>query len=382
MKVLINALSAHQGGIVTYTRNLMESFDKQGIDAVFALPENSPLPERTQDMRFPVQNMLGITRAIWEQTFWSHVVKRHNPSVLYSSANFSLINSPIPQVLLIREAGLFDSLYLENVAPSFGVMAAMQRILRRQLILSSAKSAQCIAVPTQSFKDLLTSNYDSLKDRIIVNHYGLPFMKFSAAGHVRKWRNDGVLRLLFVSEYYPHKQPGLLCEAVRILNERGIKTHVTLTANIKNIEAVSGSSKDVDLLTRAEARGEASLISHIPYDQLVEYYHSHDALVSASLSETFCHPLIEAMYSGLIVVSSDLPVAKEVCGENAEFFDGLRTRSLVESILKLDNDPEYREQLRENGVAFSCDNYDWDEHVNRLLDIFENTIAAGRHRAA
>ena len=79
---------------------------------------------------------------------------------------------------------------------------------------------------------------------------------------------------------------------------------------------------------------------------------------------------------------SDLPVAKEVCGENAEFFDGLRTRSLVESILKLDNDPEYREQLRENGVAFSCDNYDWDEHVNRLLDIFENTIAAGRHRAA
>ena len=158
MKVLINALSAHQGGIVTYTRNLMESFDKKGIDAVFALPENSPLPERAQDMRFPVQNMLGITRAIWEQTFWSHVVKRHNPSVLYSSANFSLINSPIPQVLLIREAGLFDSLYLENVAPSFGVMAAMQRILRRQLILSSAKSAQCIAVPTQSFKDLLTSN--------------------------------------------------------------------------------------------------------------------------------------------------------------------------------------------------------------------------------
>jgi hypothetical protein len=93
MKVLINALSAHQGGIITYTRNLMASFDKQGIDAVFALPENSPLPERTQDMRFPVQNMMGITRAIWEQTFWSLIVKRHNPSVLYSSANFGLINS-------------------------------------------------------------------------------------------------------------------------------------------------------------------------------------------------------------------------------------------------------------------------------------------------
>ncbi len=86
MKVLINALSARQGGIITYTRNLMESFDKRGVDAVFALPENSPLPERTQDMRFPVQNMSAITRALWEQTVWSRVVKRHNPSVLYCSA--------------------------------------------------------------------------------------------------------------------------------------------------------------------------------------------------------------------------------------------------------------------------------------------------------
>lgn len=382
MKVLINALSARQGGIITYTRNLMESFDKRGVDAVFALPENSPLPERTQDMRFPVQNMSAITRALWEQTVWSRVVKRHNPSVLYCSANFGLINSPIPQVLLIREAGLFDPLYLENVAPSFGVMAAMQRILRRQLILLSAKNAQCIVVPTLSFQYLLASNYDRLKDRIQVNHYGLSIKKFSAAGHARKWRNDGVLRLLFVSEYYPHKQPGLICEAVRILNEKGIKTHVTLTVSIKNIEAVNGSSKDVDLLTRAEARGEASLIGHVPYNQLLEYYHSHDALVSASLSETFCHPLIEAMCSGVIVVSSDLPVAKEVCGENAEFFDGLRTRSLVESILKLDNDSEYRERLRVNAIAFSRDNYDWDEHVDRLLKIFANTIAIGRHRAA
>ena len=73
MKVLINALSAHQGGIVTYTRNLMESFDKQGIDAVFALPENSPLPERAQDMRgslapygskhFGLMSSSAITRA-------------------------------------------------------------------------------------------------------------------------------------------------------------------------------------------------------------------------------------------------------------------------------------------------------------------------------
>ena len=378
MKVLINALSARQGGIITYTKNLMESFDKRGIDAVFALPENSPLPKRAQDMRFPVQDMSAFQRVLWEQTVWSRTVKRFNPSVLYSSANFGLINSPIPQVLLIREAGLFDPLYLENVAPSFGVMAVIQRILRRQLILLSAKNAQCIAVPTQSFKELLTSNFDSLKNRIQVNHYGLPIKKFSATARSRGWRDDGVLRLLFVSEYYPHKQPGLLCEAVRILNEKGIKTHVTLTATIKNIESVGGSSKDVELLKRAVTRGEASLVGRIPYEQLLEYYHSHDALVSPSLSETFCHPLIEAMCSGLIVVSSDLPVAQEVCGDAAVFFDGLRVAPLVESILQLDKNDEFREGMRAKAISFSGENYDWEAHVDRLLAIFESTIAMGR----
>ena len=54
----------------------------------------------------------------------------------------------------------------------------------------------------------------------------------------------------------------------------------------------------------------------------------------------------------------------------------------MESILKLDNDSEYRERLRVNAIAFSRDNYDWDEHVDRLLKIFANTIAIGRHRAA
>ena len=377
MRVLVNALSARQGGIITYTRNLMESFDKRGVEAVFALPENSPLPRRAQDMRFSVQNMPAIKRALWEQRFWSRVVKRHNPSVLYSSANFGLINSPVPQVLLIREGGLFDPFYLENVAPSFGVSAIIQRILRRHLILLSAKNAECIAVPTDSFKDLLISNYDSLNNRIQANHYGLPVKKFSAEGRKRVWRNDGVLRLLFVSEYYPHKQPGLLCEAVRILNEKGIKTHVTLTATIKDIEQVGGSSKDVDLLKRAEARGEASLVGHISYEQLIGYYNSHDALVSPSLSETFCHPLIEAMCSGVLVISSDLPVALEVCGDNAVFFDGLRVRSLVDAVLKLDGDAEFRESLREKAIAFSRGNYDWEAHVDRLLEIFENAIKIG-----
>ena len=40
MKILINALSARRGGIVTYTRNVTAALVERGLDVVIAAPSN------------------------------------------------------------------------------------------------------------------------------------------------------------------------------------------------------------------------------------------------------------------------------------------------------------------------------------------------------
>lgn len=372
MKILINALSARRGGIITYTRNLMRSFKEREIDAIFALQQPSILEqEDAKTELFPVTDMRPLTRAIWEQTFWRKTVKRIKPDVLFSSANFGLIAPPVPQVLLIREGGLFDPDYLGNIAPALGAKAAFSRKMRRDLILASARASEVVMTPTDAMTDLLGLWADDMKSRVEKNSYGTPLDHFVAADKPRKWREDGALKILMVSAYYPHKQPGLIAEAVRMLNERGVPTKFTLTMTLQDISGTPGGAKDEFLIRKALERGDTKLLGHVDYENLPSLYHDHDLFVTASLSETFGHPLIEAMAAGILIAASDTPVHREVCKDAAVYFPSTSAKSMMESIARLDADPALRRALHDKAAIYPKNEYSWNGHVDRLLDCFE-----------
>lgn len=372
MKILVNALSARRGGIITYTRNLMRSFKQRDIDAVFALQQPSILEQEDAESElFPVTDMRPLTRAIWEQTFWRNTVKRIKPDVLFSSANFGLIAPPVPQVLLIREGGLFDPDYLSNIAPALGAKAAFARKLRRDLILASARASEVVMTPTDAMIDLLGLWAGDMKDRVEKNIYGTPLNHFVPADKPRKWREDGTLKLLMVSAYYPHKQPGLIAEAVRMLNEIGLKAKFSVTMTLSDISETPAGAKDEFLIKKALERGDTELLGHVDYEDLPALYHDHDLFVTASLSETFGHPLVEAMAAGILIVAADTSVHREVCKDAAAYFPATSAKSLMKTIVSLDSDPALREQLLNRAEVYPQNEYSWDGHVDRLLNSFE-----------
>lgn len=377
MKILVNALSARRGGIITYTRNLMRSFKKRGIDAVFALQQPSILEsEDVATELYPVTDMRPITRAIWEQIIWRRAVKRINPDVLYSSANFGLLAPPVPQVLLIREGGLFDPDYLGYIAPTLGAKAAFTRTLRRELILASARASEIVMTPTDAMGELLNLWAKDMKGRVETNIYGTPLDHFVHANKPRKWRGNGMLNILMVSAYYPHKQPGLIAEATRMLNERGIPTHLTVTMDLNDIAETPGGAKDVFLVEKGLARGDTTLLGHVDYDMLPTLYHKHDVFVTASLSETFGHPLVEAMAAGIPIVAAETAVHREVCKDAAAYFPPTSSDALVKVLEKLDADPALRDEMNHRASIYPKSNYSWDSHVDRLLDCFERAHSA------
>jgi len=376
MRILVNALSARRGGIITYTRNLMRSFKERNVDAVFALQQPSILEnEDVETAAFPVTDMKPITRAIWEQTLWRQTVKRINPDVLYSSANFGLLAPPVPQVLLIREGGLFDPDYLGNIAPALGAKAAFTRTLRRELILASARASDIVMTPTNAMRDLLQLWTNDMGEKVETNIYGTRLDHFMPSNNPRKWRADGTLKILMVSAYYPHKQPGLIAEAVRILNERGIPAHLTVTMDLQDVAETPGGAKDAFLIKKAIERGDTTLLGHVEYDDLPDLYHQHDAFVTASLSETFGHPLVEAMAAGIPIVAADTPVQREVCKDAAVYFPATSSEALVKELMQLNTDANLRQQLHERAGIYPAGNYSWDGHVDRLLDCFERAHA-------
>lgn len=371
MKVLVNALSAKTGGIVTYTNNLMRSLAERNVDALFALPPEFPMQVDVPVVRLLADHMSPVHRAIWDQTFWRRIVKKHKPDVLFSSANFGLLAPPIPQVLLVREGGLFDPFYLANVAPALSARAIFQRIARRRLIIASARSSRVVLTPSNAMKDLLVSWADDLGDRVRKNQYGTISGFAASTPNLRQWKENGVVKLLYVSAYYPHKQPGLIAEAVAQLNAQGVACHMSVTMELDQIAQTLGGEKDFFLLKKAIERGHVTMLGNIPYLELPTIYKNHDVFVFPSLSETFGHPLAEAMGLGIPVIAADTPVHREVCGDAALYHNPLSPADFVRQIIRLDADSNLREKAINNGRANVLQSFSWESHVDRLLTDFE-----------
>lgn len=381
MKVIVNAISARMGGIVTYTRNLIDSFSRRRVDATFAVAPNFPEIDKPV-LRMAASFYSPLRRFVWEQSVWRRKVATAGADVLFSSANFGLLSSPVPQVLLLREGGLFDPYYLSNVAPAQGARASVMRSVRRELMLLSARRADHVITPSAAIRDLVLQWAPEMADRITVNHYGTVDEAFLPdPTRPKQWRGTGKLKLLYVSVYYPHKQPGLICRAVEIAEARGLPTQATITMTLEELKSFTGSSQDQILLGKAAAAGRVEL-GRRSYRDLPELYRGHDVFVFPSLSETFGHPMVEAMSSGIPVVAADTVINREICGDAALYFNPTSPTDLVACLERLDGDPDLRRVLSEHGRRRVLDCFTWDAHVERLVEIFAKLHAQAGRRAA
>ena len=271
---------------------------------------------------------------------------------------------------MLREGGLFDPFYLANMTAPQGLGNAFNRHFRRRLMLMSANAADHIITPTKAMQNMISLWRPLLAEKCTINPYGTINDTFCPSNSRRKWREGGVLKLLYVSVYYPHKVPNLICQAVDKLNEEGIKTTATITMSLDEFKGIRGSALDEAIVTDAHKRQVVTL-GHHDYKNLPNLYRSHDVFVFPSVSETFGHPMAEAMSSGLPVVASETPVNREICGGAALYFKPFMISKLVRAILLLDSDSNLRRHLSATGRERATGLYSWDDHVDRLVDTFE-----------
>ena len=375
MKVLINALSARRGGIVTYTRNVTSTLVDRGFEIVIAAPPHMNFGfGNAEHIKIDVASYTPIRRAVWEQVVWRRIVSKIRPDVLFSSANYALLRCSIPQVLLIREGGLFDPFYLANVAPEQGVRAAALRNLRRRLMIRSARQSDRVLTPSETTRVQFLKWAPDLGSKVTANHYGAPIKNFAShTGAIRRVAKE-LTRLLYVSVYYPHKSPYVLVRAVDQLNREGFPVNATISMTEAEISARSGSALDQLTIASAASKDAIQLGFH-NYQFLPDLYHNHDIFVFPSVNETFGHPMAEAMSAGIPIIAADTLINREICAEAALFFTPYSHQDLARRIRTLATDAGLRARLISAGRARVATKFRWDVHCDRLVTIFEAAIA-------
>jgi len=188
-----------------------------------------------------------------------------------------------------------------------------------------------------------------------------------------EWRRakgyaDDEAVLLFFGRLVKEKGIDVFEEVVKTLRERGRKVRPLIVG--------AGPAGD-DLAGRI---GEAVFTGHVEGKELARAVGSADILVNPSTTEAFGNVNLEAMASGLAVVSADAPAARALIedGKNGLIVPPRDARAYADAIERLTDDPAYRKTLADAGIAFS-ERYHWSAILDNVIASYRQAIAEGPH---
>jgi glycosyltransferase involved in cell wall biosynthesis len=379
-ELIVNAISAQHGGIVTYTLNLVRHMRNSDlVGKVFVPPDFfNRINERdlagVSLVNADLSGQSGLTRLLWEQLNWRRTVRKSGAKVLYSSANYGLIYPPIPQILMVQGEISFNPYYQKAVLPRLSLKERLSFALRRRLVLWSMRHSDIVLFPSETARSSVVGKDPKLAGKSRVN-YLCAAESLKNLKSARGWRENEEIRALYVSVYYPHKDPLTLVRAIQKIRSGGRKATARITMKNEDFAHWSCGPGELKLLRAPENRDSINL-KHIPHKNIASELKNYDVVVSTSLAETFGFPLVESMAAGIPVVATDIPIHREICGDAALYFPPGDSEALADEIMRLDKDPELREILVKNGEERSRTMFSWSRHIDILSDSVTDAIAA------
>jgi glycosyltransferase involved in cell wall biosynthesis len=396
IRLFINGIGASAGGGLTYLRNVIPHLSRR-VDAETTVMLNPAIRRELGEMPnisfVEISESFGTTgalrRFLREQTAIPRLIRRSGAQILISTGNFALWNSPVPQILLSRNSLYVSSDFHRDVRArgEYGIWG--DTLVKGFLARQSIRRADVTVAPSESFA-LELSQWSGKE--VVSLHHGFDPTAFTgditplpaaAKAQLEQARDD--LRLLFVSHYNYYRNFETLFRALPLLRERlnGKKVKLFLTCRLSS-EANPGSyraeaaSSLVNSLRNSDSDCVVEL-GTIPYRSLHHLYRACHIYVTPAYAESFAHPLIESMSSGLPVVASDLPVHREICGDAGIYFSRFSPEALAEQVLRVHKSPQLADQLSNNGIRRARD-FSWSKHVERLVALAEELMSPEREQ--
>ena len=251
---------------------------------------------------------------------------------------------------------------------------------------SSVRRSEITVAPSHAFAAELQEWSGS---KIVALHHGFDRGAFTADPNPLPVRTTQLLesaadslRLLFVSHYNYYRNFETLFRAMPILAKQlNRKVKLFLTCQLK-----SGTNPGTyRTQTAAKVAGDLNADSNIielgsvPYRSLHHLYRACHIYVTPAYAESFAHPLVEAMSSGLPVVASDLAVHKEICGDAGLYFSPFSAEELADRILQINASPELAGKLSQTGLQ-RADDFSWSDHVDGLVHMAHDLVNSGNER--
>jgi glycosyltransferase involved in cell wall biosynthesis len=385
IRMFLNGVAASAGGGLTYLLNVIPHLSvRNDVQTVVGTAQNfhRQLPElpNVSFVKFPTNDHAALR--FWREQKWlPGQIRASAADVLISTGNFALRRSPVPQILLSRNALYTSKIFLHDLCSRSNYRLWGETYIQRILARKSIQWADCTVAPSQAFADELRRWTGRT---ITAIHHGFDRDAFinsqhPLSGQVQQKLDDArdALRLLFISHYNYYRNFETLFRAIPPLRERlsGKKIRLFLTCKLED-GSNPGSYRTQNassLISRLGICEEVVQLGSVPYHLLHRLYRACQIYVTPAYAESFAHPLVEAMASGLPVVASDLAVHREICGDAALYFDKFSPSHLADEVLRLLNSPALMRDLAARGQSRS-EQFSWSQHVDEIVHLAQQII--------
>src|SRR5271166_440628 len=380
LHLFINALAASAGGGLTYIRNVLPSLAARN-DVRVTLAARGALRDEISSAGQIItvkndQPASSVSRLWYEQCALPQVIRHSGAHVLLSTGNFAIFGSPVPQILLSRNALYTSNDFRRDLRERGDYRLWLDTEVKAALARWSIRTADCTVAPSAAFacelrqwtgKDVLCIHHGFAEATFFRDQSPLP-----QGLQAQLDSTAGSLRLLFVSHYNYYRNFGTLIRAIAILKKklhpRAVRLILTCKLNSKDNPGSYRAEAAAALVQALGLKDEVVELGAVPYAMLHHLYRACDFYVTPAYAETFAHPLVEAMASGLPVIASDLAVHREICRDSALYFPRFSADSLAERVLQVAQSAEKADSLRAIGLLRSRD-FSWDKHVEDLLTL-------------
>ncbi len=378
MHLFINAAAASAGGGLTYIRNIVPHIAaNQNVRATILLEAGfarnlgtAPNLTLIESRNFPNSGL----RFLAEQYLVPALIRNYRADVLICTGNFAIANSPVPQILLSRNALYTSRDFSSDVRSRGHYRLWIDNEVKSAFAKWSIQTADVVVAPSEAFARELRLWTGR---PVAAIHHGFDPCVF--AGDASPLPNDvqsklnagnDTVRLLFVSHYNYYRNFEILIRAMPLLKRKLQPRRVVLflTCNLGAQRNSNGycSENAAALVRELGLENEIVELGAVPYQKLHQVYRAANIYVTPAYAESFAHPLVEAMASGVVVVASDLVVHREICGDAASYFDRFSPRELADRVLEVAASPQTAAGMSAKGMQRAAQ-FSWRKHVEQII---------------
>ena len=362
-KIGIDARLYGQTGVGVYIRNLLYFLD-------FCLPANYQLyvylmDEDYKKASFKNPNII-VKKAnfkwhtLEEQREFLEVINSHNLDLMhftyfsypigYKKKFISTIHDLTPLLLQTGKAST------RNI-----VIYKVKLFFLKKVFKSQVKNAEYIITPTESVKEQLIEYYGGkITDKIIPIHEGVN-------EEIKKQKENSLLKgtigedfFFTLGNFYPHKNIASLVEAfAQVKTDRKL-----ILAGSKNLF----SERIKNIVKKLKQEGRIIIFENPNISDLVFFYKHAGALINPSISEGFGLPLVEAAYFNCPVIASNIPVFKEILGEEYISFDPNDINDIIEKIQQFQ---EYSRKFDNKKINAQ---YSFEQMTRETLNVYKKAL--------